>query len=773
MIHITKIKRIILALCALFIFSNQAFSQITPANEMEKLDRGIVAVKTSSGYLVSWRFWGTDDSLTSFNLYRNGTLIKSDICTSTNYLDTEGSTTSHYQVLAMVKGVCIDSSKVVTPWSSNCKTINIDQPTSGTSNSGAYTYVPSEASCGDVDGDGEYEIILKWLPTNQQDPGETNTINGSKKLSQIITGNTFVDCYKMDGTKLWRISLGNNIRSGFHYTQVMVYDLDRNGKAEVVLKTAPGSIDGLGKYVTEAATDATIKNTNNTANYVSKTAADSASNIYGRIMNGPEYLTVFNGETGAAIHTVYYNPNRAGGVGGSAAYPSSSSFWGDSYGNRSERYLACVAYLDGPDKNPSVVMCRGYYTRAYLCAWDFDGTKLSQKWLHASISATNWQLTNKNGSTVSKTETSSNTMSVGSNLSAYGQGTHSIAVGDVDHDGCDEIIYGAAAINNDGGLLYSTGLGHGDAQHLSDLMPDRPGLEYYQVHESKINDTYAYGDDIHDAATGEILIHHSGTGDTGRGVAADIDPAHRGFEYWDSGVNAVCSVDGSTISTSKPSQNFRVYWDGDAYDELLDNVTISKWNGSKAVTLTTLGNSSTTYTSKAAPVLQADLFGDWREEIIEYNSDCKHLNIFETDYTTNYRVPTLMHDHLYRMGIVWQNVAYNQPPHLGYFLPDYVTGKLNTAVQPITTNGSRSNNPVFITSKQFTNQISITFNLKKEQNIQILLFTHNGSEILKENFHISGHDGLTISGFEGLVHGLYLIKIVTSEGSFSEKLIKK
>jgi rhamnogalacturonan endolyase len=772
MIHITKIQKLTIALCAFSFLSIKVLSQVTPVNEMEKIDRGIIAVKTNSGYLVSWRFYGTDDNLTTFDLYRNGALIKNNISTSTNYLDTGGSATSKYQVLAMLNGICIDSSKVVTPWNSNCKTINIDQPAGGISNSGSYTYVPSEASCGDVDGDGEYEIILKWLPTNQQDPGETNTDSGSKKLNQIITGNTFVDCYKMDGTKLWRISLGDNIRSGFHYTQVMVYDLDRNGKAEVVLKTAPGSIDGTGKYVTEAATDATIKNADNTANYVCKTAADSTKNVYGRIMGGPEYLTVFNGETGAAIHTVYYNPNRAGGVGGSASYPSSSSFWGDNYGNRSERYLACVAYLDGPDKNPSVVMCRGYYTRAYLCAWDFDGTKLSQKWLHASITTTNWQLTNNNGTT-SKTETSSNTKSVSSYLSAYGQGTHSIAVGDVDNDGCDEIIYGAATINNDGTLLYSTGLGHGDAQHLSDLMPDRSGLEYYQVHESKINDTYAYGDDVHDAATGEILIHHNGTGDTGRGIAADIDSLHRGFEYWDNGVNAVCSVDGSTISTSKPSQNFRVYWDADVYDELLDNVTISKWNGSKAVTLVTLGNNSTTYTSKATPVLQADLLGDWREEIIEYNSDCKHLNIFETNYVTTYRVPTLMHDHLYRMGIVWQNVAYNQPPHLGYFLPDYVAGKLKTAVQTITISNSRSHKQVYVISKLFTNQISMTFNLKKEQDIHISMYTINGSEVLGENFHVSGHDGLSISGFERLVPGLYLIKITTSEGTFSEKLIKK
>ena len=267
---------------------------------------------------------------------------------------------------------------------------------------------------------------------------------------------------------------------------------------------------------------------------------------------------------------------------------------------------------------------------------------------------------------------------------AYGQGAHSLSVGDVDGDGCDEITYGSAAINNDGTLLYSTGLGHGDALHLSDLDPDRPGLEVFMVHESR-----PYGADLRDAHTGELLFHETAIDDTGRGMAADIDGNHRGFEYWHIFNRAVRDIKGNVISNQLPSNNFRIYWDGDLQDELLANrgrpyfpSFIEKWNGEKAepLPLTShlltshfydMGHSASCNWTKATPCLQADLFGDWREEVILWDSsDAAHLNIFTTNIPTPYAVPTLMHDNIYRLGICWQNTAYNQPPHLGYYLPD-------------------------------------------------------------------------------------------------------
>ena len=470
----------------------------------------------------------------------------------------------------------------------------------------------------------------------------------------------------------------------------------------MICKTSAGSVDAKGKFVSDAATDAGIRELDNAADY---------RNSRGRILTGPELLTVFNGETGKAMHTIWYQPNRAFGVGKQVeegehlenGFPAYSSVWGDknNYGNRGERYLAGVAFLEGAHKKPSAVMCRGYYTRSYLWAVDFDGKELKTKWLHASITPNDWKVTDADGKVLKEAH--------GCKATAYAQGAHSLAVGDVDGDGCDEITYGSAAINHDGTLLYSTGLGHGDAQHLADLDPDRPGLEYYMVHEE-----YPYGSDLRDARTGEILFRTLDKDDTGRGVAADIDAKHRGYEYWCSDAPVVRDIKGkpvsaeSSLSSQKnhdadlfrsnektsfravsrmPAMNFRIYWDGDLQDELLANGRpphfppyLQKWNGSEAVALPLsngkqlyeMGNSVSCNWSKATPNLQADLFGDWREEVIYWDeSDASHLNIFTTNIPTEYRVPTLMHDHIYRMGVAWQNVGYNQPPHLGYYLPDH------------------------------------------------------------------------------------------------------
>jgi rhamnogalacturonan endolyase len=410
---------------------------------------------------------------------------------------------------------------------------------------------------GDLDGDGEYEIILKWDPTNSED----NSLAG-------FTGNVYLDAYKLDGTQLWRIDLGMNIRAGAHYTQFMVYDYDGDGIAEVVCKTAPGTIDGAGKYV--------IMNSDSpTADYRNHTTNTTGANRMGTITTGPEYLTLFDGRTGKELNTVAYNPPR-GDV----------NAWGDNYGNRSDRFLACVAYLDGV--HPSAVMCRGYYTRACLAAYDVKDKKLVQRWFYDS------------GST--------------SGVGAYGQGNHNLSVADVNGDGKDEIIYGACAINNDGTLLYRTGLGHGDAMHLSKLDPDRTGLQVWDVHEEAAS-TYRW--EMHDAGTGSIIWGGSTTGDNGRGCAADIDAKYRGFEMWSSLSTGTYSCKGTQISTSKPSaDNFRIYWDGDLQDELLDGVKISKWTGSGTTTLLTCSGVTSCNSTKATPNLSADLFGDWREELV-------------------------------------------------------------------------------------------------------------------------------------------------------------
>ena len=617
------------------------------AGAQETLSRGVVVLPAQEeGNFVSWRMLATDDANTVFDVVRDAQIVASGI-KLTNYTDKGGKKDSFYQIVTRSKGKRETASAKVTPWDDLFLRMPVSRPEGGVTPDGRqYAYTPNDCSVGDVEGDGDYELILKWEPTNAHD----NSHDG-------YTGNVILDCYRLDGTQLWRIDLGRNIRAGAHYTQFLVYDFDGDGRAELICKTAPGSLDASRRYVSEVADDEAIRQIDNHADHRNKR---------GRIQSGEELLTVFNGLTGDAIHTVWYNPNRGYGVGGSAEYAG----WGDKTveGNRGERYLACVAYLAGMDKNPSAVMWRGYYTRSYLWAVDFDGKHLSTRWLHASLSSSHWTLADGTGKIVNEAKHLKAT--------AYGQGAHSIAVADVDDDGCDEITYGSAAIDHDGSLLYSTGLGHGDAQHLADLDPARPGLEYFMVHES-----FPYGADLRDARTGEIIWSEPADFDTGRGLAADIDPHHEGCEMWHIGSHTVKDIKGNAIADSLPAVNFRIYWDGDLQEELLANMNwrpsfppyLQKWDGEKAVPLPLsncrhlyeMGNTTSCNWTKATPNLQADIFGDWREELIFWDkNDASHLNIFTTNIPTDYRVVTLMHDHIYRMGVAWQNVSYNQPPHV-------------------------------------------------------------------------------------------------------------
>ena len=650
----------------LTVASTNITAQVTPKAQMEQLSRGVVALPSQggSGMFISWRMLGTDDEATTFDVLRNGTVIAADLSANTCLTDMKGTATSTYQVVAKVGGTVVSTSEAVKPWSNVYTTLQLDRPSDGTVNGTTYSYTPNDCSVGDVDGDGEYELIVKWDPSNSKDNANTG-----------YSGNVIIDCYELSGEKLWRIDLGRNIRAGAHYTQFLVYDFDGDGHAEMICKTAPGSVDGKGNYVTAAADESAIRSANNSTDY-------SASNG-GRILSGPEYLTVFNGQTGAAIHTIYYRPNRAGGVGGAANYPSSSSFWGgDTNGNRGDRHLAAVAHLDGAVKKASGVFTRGYYKRAYLWAVDFDGSKLTHRWLHCSSSATAYSVTDANG-TVKNYSGLTSTSGQGSGT-MFANGNHNLSVADVDGDGKDEIIWGSAACDDNGQLLYGVGFGHGDAMHLADHLPDRPGLEVFDVHEEK--GTYAW--DLHDALTGEVLLKGGPSGvDNGRGMAAQYDANVRASYFSSSADNTTRScIDGSQVSQYGPTvNNFRIYWDGDLQEELLGDISnhnnpfLEKWNGNGfsrmyigGKNLYQIGTSMTINSTKGNPCLQADILGDWREEIIFYDgSNPSVLNIFTTNIPTNYRVVTLMHDHVYRMGIAWQNVAYNQPPHLGYYLPDY------------------------------------------------------------------------------------------------------
>ncbi len=615
------------------------------ARQAEYLDRGVVALPSGSGVLISWRMLGNDPAAIGFNVYRNGTKITpSPITTSTNYLDTSGTTSAAYTVRPVINGVEYAANAAKATWSNPYFAINLNRPNGGTTPSGeAYTYSPNDLSVGDLDGDGQYEIVVKWDPSNAKDNSQSG-----------YTGNVLIDAYEFNGTQLWRIDLGKNIRAGAHYTQFMVYDLDGDGKAEVAMKTAPGTKDAAG----------TVQGGSN--------ANTDYRNSGGYILTGAEYLTVFNGQTGVAMATTDYVPARG-----------TVSAWGDGYGNRVDRFLAGVAYLDG--SRPSLVMTRGYYTRAVLVAWDYRNGALTRRWTFDSNSS--------------------------GNGGAAGQGAHSLTIGDVDQDGKDEIVYGSATINDNGTFMYSTGFGHGDALHLSDFLPSRPGLEVFMVHESN-----ATGVDMHDAKTGQVIWSlPSGGADVGRGVIMDIDPRTAGAESWAS-VGGLNNPTGGQITTTKPaSTNFASWWDGDLLREQLNNTMIDKWNysnnsSSRLLTAYNYGAASNNGT-KSTPGLSADILGDWREEVIWRHENNSQLLVFSTPVVTSHKLRTLMHDTQYRTAIAWQNVAYNQPPHTSFFLGDGMATPAAPDLSFVGTNpngGALSTSSSVATSSRSSSSVAVT-----------------------------------------------------------------
>jgi rhamnogalacturonan endolyase len=583
---------------------------------MEKLDRGVVAVSTGSGIYVGWRMFGTEPDTVGYNVYRDSVKINtSPITDSTNVLDTDGGSGSTYSVAAVIDGVEQALSEPVGVWSSFCRTIDLE-PIDG-------DYEPNDASVGDLDGDGDYEIVLKRLSTD---------------VSKTSTRFHMIEAYHLDGTFMWRINLGpNNLFADMEINPI-VYDFDGDGCAEVVLRTSEGNVDGLGVEIGD--TDGDDK-----TDY-----RDSAvQNGILWMTEGPEFLSVFDGRTGGEITRTDYiarDPISQWGTSGMSL---------GQYAHRAYKCMMAPAYLNGTW--PSIVMGRGIYHRIKLEAWDLRDGQLTRRWAFDTEDG----------------------------YSSYaGQGNHNLSVADVDGDGFDEIIYGSCTIDHDGTGLYSTELDHGDALHVADLDPDRPGLEVFMPHE-RANGTTIPLLSFRDAATGEVIWCKEGEGDCGRGVSFDIDPRYPGNECWGANGEGLYDAQGNLFTTAYPSGigggsaiNWGVWWDGDLLRELLDRDLIMKWvqwdeserwNTVRYLKFSDYGgllNNGTKYN----PCLTADMIGDWREEVLIRHQDGDALMLFTTTDVTTNRIYTLMHDSQYRSAIAWQCNQYNQPPHASFFIGD-------------------------------------------------------------------------------------------------------
>ncbi|MCC9601488.1 rhamnogalacturonan lyase [Stieleria sp. JC731] len=581
--------------------------------QREKIDRGLVAVADGERVFLSWRLLSDDPPNVQFNVYETSPesqgkrLNDSPLSGGTNFVaDSLANNDAEFFIRPVIDGIEGGNSKTVKLWKNGYHEIPI-QSIDG--------YRPGDTSIADLDGDGDYEIVL-----HQISKARDNSHSG-------ITGEPILDAYEFDGTLLWRINLGKNIREGEHYTQFMVYDLDGDGCAEVACKTADGTTDGKGNVIGDATADWRV--------------LEERSKSFGRVLSGPEFFTVFSGTDGKALCTVDYIPGRDpingwGGIGGNGG--------NDDYGNRCDRFLACIAYLDG--KRPSVVMCRGVYGRIAMAAWDWREGELTQRWsFDSGIGRRPYR-----------------------DASAFsGMGGHSLSVADVDEDGKDEIVYQAMVVDDDGTGLYSSGLRHGDAMHLSDLDPERPGLEIFSVQENE-EATRRFGTPgaaMRDARTGEILWSHSPGVDIGSGLAADIDPRHPGCEAW-GGPGGLRTAKGQVVGRAPRTSSWAIWWDGDLLRELVGYSRVQKWNWENEREETLFNTQSRG--APRGPNLVGDILGDWREELIMTSPDRKSLRVFTTTIPSDHRIVTLMQDHQYRLAIAWQNVVYNKPPHTSFFL---------------------------------------------------------------------------------------------------------
>jgi hypothetical protein len=741
--------------------SNRASVSAAPF-QLEKLDRGLVAVSTDEGVFLSWRLLASEATGSTptglagpdFVVYRDGRALAT-VSDSTNLADPDGTVRSSYTVAPVVSGVELEASEPVTAWQNGHYDIPLDKPADGLTPAGeAYSYAAYDASTADVDGDGAYEIVVLWTPSNKKDVSQKG-----------YTGPVYVDTYELDGTLLNRIDLGVNIRAGAHYTQFMVYDFDGDGRAETMMKTAPGTrstayaADGTAAdtaYITLPETDVAAGVTHSDdyrlsaggyhdhlasliqgwsehpevvngdwpatveealgipvthdyplsdesavelADYFIDVYAPSRSprnllrDFEGFILDGPEYLTVFDSVTGAELQTIPYKPGRGddGLLWGDYAYPVIEP------GNRVDRFVAGVAYLDGT--HPSVVFARGYYTRMTMVAYDWDGESLQERWFVDSVHV---PMDNPFNDTPHGGEGSDPVYG-----EMTGQGFHSLSASDVDGDGRQEIVYGSATLDDDGSILYISyatlpegsaapgiraKLGHGDGMYVTDIDPDRPGLEIFTVHENAAN--APYGTALRDAATGEVIFGTYSGKDTGNGLVGDVRTDVPGLEVWASmpegtAASGLLSAKGEILSTEKPDLvDATIHFGAEPTTQTVSGDR----DGAKSIVDWERGTLLTEEDTAGNPPLVADILGDWREELLIHTADSTALRIFTSTEVTTHKLTTLMNDKQYRVEIARQSTVYNYPTQPGF----YLASDTDWSTVPILTTPVKPKAPRFI-----------------------------------------------------------------------------
>ena len=585
---------------------------------IDHLDRGLVAIKTTNGVYCNWRILAEEYYGVEYNLYRGDQKVNDKPLSVSNFTDKDGTTDSEYTVKAVVNGKEQEACKSVTPMANAYKEIKLAHE--GIKS----TLVPNDATCADVDGDGELEIIMKFDNLSEMEqsyPKYGPKINGVNTKEYSI-----FECMKLDGTRLWWINCGPNMGDFQNNEQnIMAYDWDGDGRAEAVMRACDGTTIHMADGTTYTVGDSTIN-----------IRGDYGGGVNWFLITQREYLLYIDGLTGKPYQCITYPlPLLESGEN------DVNAAWGDGYGHRASKHFFGAPYLDG--RKPSIFLARGIYTRHKMIALDVDPAthKLSERWRWNCSSWGPW----------------------------FGNGYHNYGVADVDWDGRDEIVYGSMVIDDNGKGLSTTGLGHGDAQHCSDFDPYRHGQEIFAALEDHPGNNYR------DATTSKIYYRYVAEKDDGRSMMGNFSnefPGCQGVSSRDPGL--ISSVTDAVLANGTKwniTQNFRIYWDGDLLEETHDYVNgkntavgIYKYGTGR---IAELEGSLTNNDTKGTPCFQGDIFGDWREEVIARTAD-NNIRIYTTTASTPWRNYTLWHDHQYRNSMVWQMCGYNQPPHVSYFL---------------------------------------------------------------------------------------------------------